>query len=63
MKAPLDRCARGSNAAASVIDERACVRCGLCVAWCPTECPTMGHFRVTPAEECERVDLAIVAGG
>ena len=46
-----------------VIDERACIRCGLCVDWCPTECLTMDHFRVTPAEERESIDLAIVADG
>ena len=53
----------GPNAAAMVIDERACIRCGLCVDWCPTECLTMDHFRVTPAEERESVDLAIMAVG
>jgi hypothetical protein len=31
------------------------------VDWCPTECLTMDHFRLTPAEERESVDLAIVA--
>ena len=48
-------------AAAMVIDERSCIRCGLCVDWCPTECLTMDHFRLTPAEARESVDLAIVA--
>lgn len=51
----------GPHAAAMVIDERACIRCGLCVDWCPTECLTMDHFRLTPPEERESVDLAIVA--
>jgi len=51
----------GPHAAAMVIDERSCIRCGLCVDWCPTECLTMDHFRLTPAEERESVDLAIVA--
>jgi NADPH-dependent glutamate synthase beta subunit-like oxidoreductase/formate hydrogenlyase subunit 6/NADH:ubiquinone oxidoreductase subunit I len=51
----------GPYAAAMIIDERSCIRCGLCVDWCPTECLTMDHFRMTPAEERESVDLAIVA--
>jgi NADPH-dependent glutamate synthase beta subunit-like oxidoreductase/ferredoxin len=51
----------GPFAAAMVIDERSCIRCGLCVDWCPTECLTMDHFRLTPAETRESVDLAIVA--
>ncbi|HYO30949.1 MAG TPA: FAD-dependent oxidoreductase [Thermomicrobiales bacterium] len=51
----------GPNAAAMVIDERACIRCGLCVDWCPTECLTMDHFRLTPAESRESVDLAVLA--
>lgn len=51
----------GPNAAAMIMDERACIRCGLCVDWCPTECLTMDHFRMTPAEARESVDLAIVA--
>ena len=38
---------------AMIIDERSCIRCGLCVDWCPTECLTMDHFRMTPAEERE----------
>lgn len=46
-----------------VIDERSCIRCGICVAWCPTECPTMDHFRLTPPDARESVDLAIVADG
>jgi NADPH-dependent glutamate synthase beta subunit-like oxidoreductase/ferredoxin len=49
----------GPNAAAMVIDERACIRCGLCVDWCPTECLTMDHFRLTPPDGRESVDLAI----
>ena len=53
--------ARRDADAAMVIDERACIRCGLCVDWCPTECLTMDHFRLTPAPERESVDLAIVA--
>jgi NADPH-dependent glutamate synthase beta subunit-like oxidoreductase/ferredoxin len=52
----------GPNAAAMVIDERACIRCGLCVDWCPTECLTMDHFRLTPPEGRESVDLAIAVG-
>jgi NAD-dependent dihydropyrimidine dehydrogenase PreA subunit len=24
-----------------VIDERSCIRCGICVDWCPTECLTI----------------------
>ncbi len=51
----------GPFSAAMVIDERSRIRCGICVDWCPTECLTMDHFRVTPAEERESVDLAIVA--
>ncbi len=51
----------GQYAAAMVIDERSCIRCGICVDWCPTECLTMDHFRLTPAEPRESVDLAIVA--
>jgi formate hydrogenlyase subunit 6/NADH:ubiquinone oxidoreductase subunit I len=46
-----------------VIDERTCIRCGICVDWCPTECLTMDHFRLTPADVRESVDLAIVAEG
>ena len=61
--AGMARAELGPNAAAMIIDERACIRCGLCVDWCPTECLTMDHFRVTPAEERESVDLAIVADG
>ncbi len=59
--AAMARAELGPNAAAMVIDERACIRCGLCVDWCPTECLTMDHFRLTPAEERESVDLAVVA--
>ena len=43
------------------IDERACISCALCVDWCPTECLTMDHFRLTPAPTRESVDLAVVA--
>jgi NAD-dependent dihydropyrimidine dehydrogenase PreA subunit len=60
--AEMARAELGPHAAAMVIDERACIRCGLCVDWCPTECLTMDHFRLTPAEERESVDLSIVAG-
>ena len=59
--AEMARAELGPNATAMVIDERACIRCGICVDWCPTECLTMDHFRVTPAEPRESVDLAIVA--
>jgi NADPH-dependent glutamate synthase beta subunit-like oxidoreductase/NAD-dependent dihydropyrimidine dehydrogenase PreA subunit len=59
--AEMARAELGPYAAAMIIDERACIRCGLCVDWCPTECLTMDHFRMTPAEERESVDLAIVA--
>ena len=61
--ASMARAELGPNAAAMVIDERSCIRCGICVDWCPTECLTMDHFRVTPAEARESVDLAIVADG
>ncbi len=59
--AAMARAELGPNAAAMVMDERACIRCGLCVDWCPTECLTMDHFRLTPAPSRESVDLAIVA--
>ena len=59
--AEMARAELGPNATAMVIDERACIRCGLCVDWCPTECLTMDHFRLTPAPKRESVDLAIVA--
>jgi NADPH-dependent glutamate synthase beta subunit-like oxidoreductase/ferredoxin len=59
--AELARAELGPYAAAMVIDERSCIRCGICVDWCPTECLTMDHFRLTPAEPRESVDLAIVA--
>lgn len=58
--AHMARAELGPYAAAMVIDERSCIRCGLCVDWCPTECLTMDHFRLTPAEARESVDLAIV---
>jgi ferredoxin len=51
----------GPYAAAMAIDERSCIRCGICVDWCPTECPTMDHFRLTPADARDRVDLGIVS--
>ncbi|MER3485758.1 MAG: hypothetical protein C4345_07150 [Chloroflexota bacterium] len=59
--AEMARAELGPYAAAMVIDERACIRCGVCVDWCPTECLTMDHFRLTPADPRESVDLAIVA--
>jgi ferredoxin len=61
--AELARAEAGPNMVAMVIDERSCIRCGICVDWCPTECLTMDHFRLTPAEPRESVDLAIVADG
>jgi NADPH-dependent glutamate synthase beta subunit-like oxidoreductase/formate hydrogenlyase subunit 6/NADH:ubiquinone oxidoreductase subunit I len=61
--AELARAELGPFGAAMVIDERSCIRCGICVDWCPTECLTMDHFRVTPPLERESVDLAIVAQG
>jgi NADPH-dependent glutamate synthase beta subunit-like oxidoreductase/ferredoxin len=59
--AQMARAELGPYAAAMVIDERSCIRCGICVDWCPTECLTMDHFRLTPPETRESVDLAIVA--
>ena len=59
--AELARAELGPRAAAMIIDERACIRCALCVDWCPTECLTMDHFRLTPAPARESVDLAVVA--
>lgn len=59
--AELARSEMGPRSAAMLIDERPCIRCALCVDWCPTECLTMDHFRLTPAPERESVDLAIVA--
>jgi NADPH-dependent glutamate synthase beta subunit-like oxidoreductase/NAD-dependent dihydropyrimidine dehydrogenase PreA subunit len=61
--AELARAELGPYAAAMVIDERSCIRCGICVDWCPTECLTMDHFRLTPPLERESIDLAIVADG
>jgi NADPH-dependent glutamate synthase beta subunit-like oxidoreductase/ferredoxin len=61
--AELARAELGPAAAAMVIDERSCIRCGICVDWCPTECLTMDHFRLTPPDARESVDLAIVADG
>ena len=46
--AEMARAELGPYAAAMVIDERSCIRCGICVDWCPTECLTMDHFRLTP---------------
>jgi formate hydrogenlyase subunit 6/NADH:ubiquinone oxidoreductase subunit I len=45
------------------VEERPYTRCGICVHWCPTECLTMDHFRLTPPDARESVDLAIVADG
>jgi NADPH-dependent glutamate synthase beta subunit-like oxidoreductase/ferredoxin len=59
--AEMARAELGPYAAAMVIDERSCIRCGICVDWCPTECLTMDHFRLTPADARESVDLAIIA--
>jgi NADPH-dependent glutamate synthase beta subunit-like oxidoreductase/NAD-dependent dihydropyrimidine dehydrogenase PreA subunit len=59
--AEMARAELGRNAVAMVIDERSCIRCGICVDWCPTECLTMDHFRLTPPETRESVDLAIAA--
>ena len=59
--AEMARAELGPYAAAMVIDERACIRCGLCVDWCPTECLTMDHFRLTPPETRESVELSIIA--
>ncbi|MEA2510704.1 MAG: glutamate synthase small chain [Thermomicrobiales bacterium] len=61
--AEMARAELGPFAAAMVIDERSCIRCGICVDWCPTECLTMDHFRLTPPDARESVDLAIVADG
>ncbi len=59
--AELARAELGPFAAVMVIDERSCIRCGICVDWCPTECLTMDHFRLTPPAERESVDLAVLA--
>jgi len=59
--AEMARAEMGPRSAAMLIDERACIRCALCVDWCPTECLTMDHFRLTPPPERESVDLAVVA--
>src|SRR4051812_14287837 len=59
--AGMARAEMGPRSAAMLIDERACIRCALCVDWCPTECLTMDHFRLTPPSERESVDLAVVA--
>lgn len=61
--AELSRAELGPNAAAMIIDEQACIRCGICVEWCPTECLTMEHYRPTPQTARETSDLAIVADG
>ena len=55
--AEMARAELGPYAAAMVIDERSCIRCGICVDWCPTECLTMDHFRLTPPEARESVDI------
>jgi hypothetical protein len=36
---------------------------GIRADWCPTACLTMDHFRLTPPDARESVDLAIVADG
>jgi len=59
--AEMARAEMGPRSAAMLIDERACIRCALCVDWCPTECLTMDHFRLTPPLDRESVDLAVVA--
>ncbi len=59
--AELARAELGPFGAAMVIDERSCIRCGICVDWCPTECLTMDHFRLTPAAERESVDISVLA--
>jgi NADPH-dependent glutamate synthase beta subunit-like oxidoreductase/ferredoxin len=61
--AEMARAELGPNAAAMVIDELACIRCGACVEWCPTECLTMEHYRPVPLPARESTDLAIVADG
>jgi NADPH-dependent glutamate synthase beta subunit-like oxidoreductase/ferredoxin len=53
----------GPHAVAMIIDELACIRCGACVEWCPTECLTMEHYRPVPLPARESTDLAIVADG
>ncbi|HQZ90196.1 MAG TPA: FAD-dependent oxidoreductase [Thermomicrobiales bacterium] len=61
--AELARAELGPNAVAMIIDELACIRCGACVEWCPTECLTMEHYRPVPLPARESADLAIVADG
>lgn len=61
--AELARGELGQNAVAMVIDELACIRCGACVEWCPTECLTMEHYRPTNMPNRETSELAIVADG
>jgi ferredoxin len=61
--AGMARAELGPHAVAMVIDELACIRCGACVEWCPTECLTMEHYRPTPLPARESTDLAIVADG
>jgi NADPH-dependent glutamate synthase beta subunit-like oxidoreductase/NAD-dependent dihydropyrimidine dehydrogenase PreA subunit len=61
--AELARGELGPGAVAMVIDELACIRCGICVDWCPTECLTMEHYRPTPLPARESSELAIVADG
>jgi ferredoxin len=59
--AELARAEMGAGAAAMIIDEQACIRCGLCVEWCPTECLTMEHYRPTNMSSKMTTELAIVA--
>jgi NADPH-dependent glutamate synthase beta subunit-like oxidoreductase len=61
--AELARGELGSGAVAMIIDEKQCIRCGICVDWCPTECLTMEHYRPTNMNKRMTSDLAIVADG
>jgi ferredoxin len=49
--APADllRARTWEHGAAMIIDESTCVRCGLCVQYCPTRCITMQSFEPAPA--------------